>query len=78
MIAGLYEISGIAADFIINFIARGRYIAISAIQQGNPHGDGTYIQIFIVDHIDRFQNIVGIEHIWDSLLIFYSRACRNE
>lgn len=78
VLAGFDQVPGIAADLIIDFVTSGCDVAVGAVQEGNPHRDGAHIEIFIVDHIDRFENIMGIEHVWESLLILSQKAYDHE
>ena len=57
--AGLDEVLGAAADFVVNLVARLVNILINAVEQRNTHGDGSHVQVFVVNHIDSFQYILG-------------------
>lgn len=54
VLAGFHQIARIAADFVVNMVAGAFYAAANAVQQGNPHGNGTYVQVFIINHGDSF------------------------
>ena len=68
ILAGGDETVGIAGDLIIDLPAGGFGIGIGAVQKGDPHGDGAYVQVLLVDHVDGVQDFVGIDHVPGSLL----------
>ena len=60
--AGFHQVLGTTADFVINFLASFFCIRVDTVEQRNPHGNRTYVQIFVVDHADCFQNIMRIDN----------------
>ena len=62
ILAGFYQVASIAADFIVNMVTGAVHAAADAVQQGNSHGNGTYVQVLIIDHGDGFQDITGVHH----------------
>ena len=62
VLAGFYQILSIAADLVVNFVTGPVCVRVNAVQQRNTHGDGSHVQVFVVDHIDGFQYIMAIEH----------------
>ena len=51
-----------AADFVVDFLAGGLGIGVSAVQQGDAHGDGADVQVLLVEHLYRLENFRGIDH----------------
>ena len=54
VLAGLHQVLGIAADLIVDLLSGLVHIGVDAVQQGDAHGDGAHVQVFVVDHMDRF------------------------
>ena len=59
-LTGFYQVLRVTADLVVHLPAGGVDIAIRAVQQGDAHGYGADIKVFIVDHIDGFQYIMGV------------------
>ena len=68
VLAGLHKIASIAADFVVDPIAHPVDVAVGAVKQTDPHCNGAYVQILVLDHMDGFKNIFGIKHVSDSRL----------
>ena len=63
LLAGLHKVFRVPADLVVDLLRGFFHIGIDAVQQGNSHGDGAHIKIFVVDHVDCFQNFVGIQKL---------------
>ena len=58
---GLDQVLRLAADFFIDFFTGAFLVPISAVQQGNPHGNCADVQIFLLNHGDGFHDIVYVD-----------------
>ena len=58
----LHQFAGLLHDFIVNLPAGGIRVRIDAIQQRDAHGNGADVQVFFLDHVDGFHDVLGIEH----------------
>ena len=52
LFAGGHQTFGVAADLVIDLSAGFHRIAVAAGEQGDAHGDGTDVQVLLVDHVD--------------------------
>ena len=52
LLAGLHKVFRVPADLVVDLLRGFFHIGIDAVQQGNSHGDGAHIKIFVVDHVD--------------------------
>ena len=57
-----YQIGGAAGNFLINPVAGQVDIAVHTAEKGDAHGDGTDIEMLLLDHSDGFQNIAYVQH----------------
>ena len=57
-----YQLFGITGDLVINVITGRLHLAVGAGEQGDAHGNGTHIQMLLVDHLDGLHNFMLIEH----------------
>lgn len=62
VLAGLDEVFGIAANFVVDLRAGLINIGIDAVEKRNAHRDGAHIEVLVIDHIYGFQNIMCIDH----------------
>ena len=60
--AGFHEVFCVSCDFIINIFAGFFCGTVRAVEQGDTHGNGSDIEMFLADHIDCFENIFSIYH----------------
>ena len=56
----LNKVAGQTADLFIDLLAGLVDICIAAVQQRDPHGDGSYIQMFLLDHGNGFHDIFHV------------------
>lgn len=52
-----YQVFSHSGNFVINFAAGFFAVGVDAVHQRDPHGNGTDIQIFLLDHTDGFKHI---------------------
>ena len=57
------QVLGAAHDLVIDLDARLFDVLVETVEQRNTHGDGPHVQVFVVDHMDGFQNVFGFQHI---------------
>ena len=62
VLADLHQVFGAAGDLPINLIAAGLQIRVAAVQQTDAHGDGSDVQMPLVDHILGLQDVLLIQH----------------
>ena len=56
----LNKVAGQTADLFIDLLAGLVDICIAAVQQRDSHGDGSYIQMFLLDHGNGFHDIFHV------------------
>ena len=49
-------------DFVVNFFACAAAVRVRTVQQGDAHGDGAHVQVFVRDHANGVQDVVCIQH----------------
>ena len=49
-------------DFIVHLAAGGLEIRVDAVEQGDPHGYRTDVEVFVLDHPDCLKDVVYIDH----------------
>ena len=49
-------------DLVVNLVTADAEAGIAAVQQADTHGDGTDIQMLLVDHMLGSQNIFSVQH----------------
>ena len=52
LFTGGHQTFGVAADLVIDLPAGFHRVAVAAGEQGDAHGDGTDVQVLLVDHVD--------------------------
>ena len=62
LLAYPHQILGAAGNFVVNFLAAGLKIRVAAVQQADAHGDSADIQMPLIDHILRLQDVLLIQH----------------
>ena len=62
-LAGGHQVLGPAGDLVIDLLTGGLWIGIGAVQQGDAHGNGTHVQMLLVDHMYGIQNFVGVDQV---------------
>ena len=54
LFAGAHQVLGAADDLLVDLLAGALDLPVRAVQQGDAHGDGTDVQVFVLDHPDGF------------------------
>ena len=54
VVARYHKLFGTRGDLIIDLITKTVHVLADAVPQGNAHGDGAYVEVFLADHIDGF------------------------
>ena len=60
LLTGCHQMFGTACDLIVDLLRRTVYVVVGAIEEGQSHRDRADVEIFVVDHPNRFQNIFCI------------------
>ena len=69
LITGSYQISGLCGDLFVYFLIQCIQVRIDTVQKADPHGDGTHIQILLLDHFICLVYLKNIDHFIFSLMI---------
>ena len=60
---GFHQVLGLAVNLVINLFAGLVDVAVTAVQERNTHGDGTDIQVFLLNHGYGFQYVIHVYHV---------------
>ena len=69
LITGRYQVSGFCGDLLIYFLIQCIQVRIDTVQKADTHGDGTHIQILLLDHFICLVYLKNIDHFIFSLMI---------
>ena len=58
----LHQVFGVGGDFVVHFLTGAVDVRVTAGQKRNPHRNGPDIQMLLFDHLDRFHNILHVNH----------------
>ena len=61
-LAGLYKLSGIFADLVIDPVAGFFNCRCSTVHQRDTHSNSTDIKMLAVEHLHRFYNFMFVYH----------------
>ena len=75
LFAGGHQTFGVAADLVIDLPAGFHRIAVAAGEQGDAHGDGTDVQVLLVDHVDGVHDFRAVEHKKNLLVLCQVGRC---
>ena len=62
ILARLHEVSREAADLVIDLRAAAVDVRVRAVEQGDAHRDRADVQMLLIDHLDRLQNFMSLNH----------------
>ena len=57
-LAGGNQLFGAAGDLVVDLPGRDLRIGAAAVPQGDAHGDGSDVQMLVVDHVQRLHDFV--------------------
>ncbi len=55
------EVRRLADDLLVDAVAGPVDVRVGAVEQGNAHGDGSDVEVLLVDHVDRFEDVRHVE-----------------
>ena len=62
LLSHLHQVFGVGGDFVVHFLTGAVDVRVTAGQKRNPHRNGPDIQMLLFDHLDRFHNILHVNH----------------
>ena len=71
LITGSYEVFCLCGDLVVDFLVHSVKITVDAVQKADSHGDGTHIQVFLLDHFVCFVYFKNIYHVGAPLYKVY-------
>ena len=66
LVADFNQITGVLFNLVDDAAAHDVHVLMAAVQQIDAHGDGSHVQIVLLDHADRADDLIGSHHVKSS------------
>ena len=66
LITDIHQITGVLFNLVDDATAHDVHVLMAAVQQIDAHGDGSHVQIVLLDHADRADDLIGSHHVISS------------
>ena len=66
LITDIHQITGVLFNLVDDATAHDIDVLMAAVQQIDTHGNGSHIQIVLLDHANRTDDLIGTHHLQSS------------